>query len=211
MSDDNPVVYLTTQPLPGGNGQLGSPGGVSRSNTTRLSETFPQGASKFQEEELSDVRDFYYGIYSYNLDPASRATALAEAGAEGIGEEAGMETQGFSPSFGYYRLNYFGAPVPSEVPVGAQGLPGTPFLPNIVSAPMALWDLMPSPPERLSFMQRQTYGIGSAANSQASSPNVSSGQQSVNRSWSNPVRLMGKSPYTGQGALRNNPAPQPGD
>ena len=201
-----PIVYGTTQVNNPGDGGLGPVGGMSRSNTTRLSQTFPVGKEKFDSSELLDVRVYYYSIYQFNLDPL--LASLAAMGGVGVD----LLTPGESPAFGAYRLNYTGAAPDFAVPIGPGGLPGTPYTPNIISAPDADFRQMAAPPARqdprfspLFNLNRRGpsfgYGVGAYISVFDSSP-----QQSVNKTNNGvpPVRILGRSIYVGPGAQRGD-------
>ena len=186
------IIYQTTHTQPGGDGQLGPINGISRSNTTRLSETFPVGVTKFEEEELTDVKVYFYKIYQWDLNPASQPSP--DANYADLTPEELEEQKGFSPAFGYYNLNYKGAQPMSSVPIGGAGLPGGPFLPNIISTPACVPYLQPPPPagqlDPASPINRRNTGWGNLNNW---TPVPSSEVSSINKNTAGdpPVRLKG--------------------
>ena len=174
------VTQPTTKTPPGGDGGMGPLNGGSRSNTAKLQSAFggsPMGTEGLDAEQ---IKQYYYTLLSQvGSNEANSNTSFAQTPV----------------------LNFAGAPVIADVQTGPGGKPGTPYTPNIASAPNGNYTEMPDPPEQMAEEQPNSgYGVGVGSQE---NPEESSEQQSRFSGDLDPNYQLGKSPYTGQGALRN--------
>ena len=175
------VTLPTTATPTGGDGGIGPINGFSRSNSSKLLAAFGLSPMGSEGLDADNMKAFYY----------------AEIAKVGSNEANSNSSFSETPT-----MTFNGAPVIADVVTGPGGKPGTPWTPNIASAPDGNYTEMPDPPPEMADEPANSgYGVGVGSQE---NPNESSTQQSrFSEGETNDEYDMGKSPYTGQGAMRN--------